>query len=549
MSSFDRKRKREESDGGSSVREIKPEPAFIDLGESDNGNGNAIQNITETPRLDQHIREVIGVAPANAPRPRQDNKEDVGMGADRTTRQIDLDSFSVVAENNREMMENMMDLPEKLREDLAVKTASIQSDVTTNMVTFTKDFSDKIDGFKGDVKNKIDGYSRGVKELEKKLENKTDAIESSVKELDKKVEKKIKAAKNEANKDRGTNVKVEVKKEVNECLRGFGALLNDFLSTNDAAAGPLPAGAAAAAPASGVFGPPAPATGAHALAGPSPAAPLVPANFGAGEPVPLLPRNLFMQWSILTNKGYHTLMSTIKFTYVNHLAQLVKLDNYDIARKCIIFTDMKFNTYTIDYVLQSGFAVRQLGAGSGCASARGHEQANLLYHSDLNQLRLLKMKMDPRAMLQSEQSNYQEWERRWKPPTYVYDLGELVLRKRSTRLPYLLFVSSTPYNLLLEVSRTNKRVWIVMSPQHELTRKAANSVKDSNCAFNGLEYGRIALVAQNISEIQFDRSEFLPSAASFEAAHHLILDSLCPGVPSVDFSRAVNIKQMCSDLA
>ncbi|KAK7918439.1 hypothetical protein PG985_010313 [Apiospora marii] len=561
MASYDRKRKREESDSGSSVREIKPEPAFIDLGESDNGNENALRKIPEAPRPRQTFparQEVVGPAPAGVPRPRQDNKESVAVGADRTTRQVDLDSFSVVAEHNQELIRGMMDLPEKLREDLAVKGAAIQTDITTSIVALTKQFNETLDETKREIKDKVDGYSRGLKTVEKNA----NTTEASVKELDKKVDKKIKVARDEANKNRGVNVKAEVKKEVNECLRGFGAYLTNYFGANNAAAGvpgPLPAAAAAAA---GVPGPLPTATAAAAgLPGllPSataaaadvsgPAISLVPSD-SVSEAVPLLARDKFMKYQVLTNKGYHNLMTIIKFTNVNYLVQLLKLDNNAITRRCIIFSDMKFNNYQVDYVLHSGFAVRQLGDGSGSATAGGHEQSNLLKHVDLSQLRLLKMKIDSRAMLRDDEVKYKEWARFWKPPTYVYDLGELVLRKRCCRHPNALVSTSTPYNLLLEVSRTgSKRVWIVMAPEHELSQKAVNSVKDSNLAFNGLEYNRIALVANDISEIEFDRAEFFQSAAGFEAAYQLVLKSRCPGVPLVDFDKAVDIKKMCADLA
>ncbi|KAK8108909.1 hypothetical protein PG984_014710 [Apiospora sp. TS-2023a] len=633
MASKDLKRKREPSDDESSVREIKPEPAFIDLGESDNGTGNDLKNIAEAPRPHRVFfprKEVVVQAPAGTPKPRRDNKEIVDDDAGRTTRQIDMESFSVIAAQNNELIMSMMDLPEKMREEMAVKSAAIQSDVTTSIVATTKQFNETLDETKRELKDKVDSYSRGVrsaerkantvdasvKELDKKLDKKTTDIEASVKELDKKVDKKIKAAQNEVNQVRSVNVKAEVKKEVDECLRGFGTYLSNYFgaangpgaaaanalaavpAAADGFAGPLPA-ADAAEPghafsdaAGHAFSNATERTNSNAAertnsnaaervnsnaaervnsnaaertnsnasehAGPLPVraasvasvAPLFRSD-AVSELVPIVPRDKFMQYQVLKNEGYHFLMRKIKFTDVNHLAQLVKVDNSEIMRRCIIFSDKKFNNYDIDYVLQSGFAVRQLGAGSDHALPGGREQADLLavHHTDLRQLRVVQMKINPNVMLEADRVKYVEWERRWKPPTYLYDLGELVLRKKCMRQPQPLVTVSTPYNLLLEVSRTKRRVWIVMAPEHEITKKAPGSVKDSNLAFNGLEYHRMALVAQHISEIQFDRDEFHPSAASFESAHRLILESLCPGFPLVDFSKAISIKQMCHDLA
>ncbi|KAK7960715.1 hypothetical protein PG988_011929 [Apiospora saccharicola] len=648
MASKDLKRKRESSDDESSVREIKPEPAFIDLGESDNGTGNELKNIAEAPRPQRVFfprKEVVVQAPAGTPQPRRNNKEIVDDNAGRTTRQIDMESFSVIAAQNNELIMSMMDLPEKMREEMAVKSAAIQSDVTTSIVATTKQFNETLDETKRELKDKVDSCTRGVrsaerkantvdanvKELDKKLDKKTDDIEASVKELDKKVDKKIKAAQSEVSKVRSVNVKAEVKNEVHECLRGFGAYLSNYFGAADGP-GAAAANALAAAPAAADgFAGPLPAAdaaersflnaarnavsnaarnavsdaarnavsnvpehafsnapghtfsdtpghaisnaagyafsnaaeratsdaGGHATsnaaghaflnatervttnaaeranlnvaeransnasehASPLPvlstsvasAAPLFRSD-AVSEPVPIVPLDKFMKYQVLKNEGYKFLMRKIKFTDVNHLAQLVKVDNSEIMRRCIIFTDRKFNNYDIDYVLQSGFAVRQLGSGSHPALPGGLGET-------------------------------------LEAPTYLYDLGELVLRKKIVRQPQPLVTISTPYNLLLEVSRTKRRVWIVMAPENEISKKAPGSVKDSNLAFNGLEYHRMALVAQHISEIEFDRAEFDPSAASFESAHRLILESLCPGFPLVDFSKTISIKQMCNDLA
>ncbi|KAK8057420.1 hypothetical protein PG996_011357 [Apiospora saccharicola] len=595
-----------------------------------------------------------------------------------------MESFSVIAAQNNELIMSMMDLPEKMREEMAVKSAAIQSDVTTSIVATTKQFNETLDETKRELKDKVDSCTRGVrsaerkantvdanvKELDKKLDKKTDDIEASVKELDKKVDKKIKAAQSEVSKVRSVNVKAEVKNEVHECLRGFGAYLSNYFGAADGP-GAAAANALAAAPAAADgFAGPLPAAdaaersflnaarnavsnaarnavsdaarnavsnvpehafsnapghtfsdtpghaisnaagyafsnaaeratsdaGGHATsnaaghafsnatervttnaaeranlnvaeransnasehASPLPvlstsvasAAPLFRSD-AVSEPVPIVPLDKFMKYQVLKNEGYKFLMRKIKFTDVNHLAQLVKVDNSEIMRRCIIFTDRKFNNYDIDYVLQSGFAVRQLGSGSHPALPGGREQADLLavHHTDLSQLRVVQMKINPNVMLEADRVKYVEWERRWKPPTYLYDLGELVLRKKIVRQPQPLVTISTPYNLLLEVSRTKRRVWIVMAPENEISKKAPGSVKDSNLAFNGLEYHRMALVAQHISEIEFDRAEFDPSAASFESAHRLILESLCPGFPLVDFSKTISIKQMCNDLA
>ncbi|KAK8076253.1 hypothetical protein PG994_003525 [Apiospora phragmitis] len=457
----------------------------------------------------------------------------------------------------------MMKLPEELREEMAVRIGATKNDITTSMVAFTKQMNETLDDTKKEVKDRVDGYNPRLNRLEKKTNN----IDATVRELDKKVDKKIKAAQNEAQKDRGVDIKAEVKEEVNECLRGFGAYLTEYFANDSAPArgggagvsvsagvsvmasasananvrGLVPRRPFGLAPTAAAVGPaalpmaalPVAAGGGHAAAasadpttGPAlaasraPAAGPVAAAAGRASAVP-----------DVDEQGYHTLMKTIKFNDVNHLVQLAKLDNFSIARRCTMFTDMKFNLYTIDYVVHSGLGT------------------NLLRHVDLSQLRLLRMKIDPRVMLHDDQVRYTAWERQWKPPAYVYDLGELFLRKKSARTPYHIASHLTAYNLLLEVSCSSRRVWIVMSPQHELTRKREGAVRDSNCAFNGLEFARLAVVAHDVAELQFDRPDFLPSAAGFEAAHRLVLESLCPGLPLVDFNKNISLKLMCADLA
>ncbi|KAK8076254.1 hypothetical protein PG994_003526 [Apiospora phragmitis] len=78
MSNFDRKRKREDSAGGSSLREIKREPAVIDLDDSDNGNSNAPGNIAE------------GLI--------DDNKDFVHARPNNNASAVDLNAFTVMAD-------------------------------------------------------------------------------------------------------------------------------------------------------------------------------------------------------------------------------------------------------------------------------------------------------------------------------------------------------------------------------------------------------------------------------------------------------------------
>ncbi|KAK7937770.1 uncharacterized protein PG986_014638 [Apiospora aurea] len=635
MSNFDRKRKREDSDGESSVREIKPEPAFIDLGDSDNGNNNALRNIPEAPienngsNAEQHP-DVADPNPAVADR-RPDNN----------AMAVELDAFTVIADRNHELIQGLMKVPEDMREEMAVKHGAIKNDVTTSMVAFTKQMDEKLEEAKGELIDQVNGYNPRLNRLERRA----NTFDATVKELDKKIDKKIKTAQNGANKEHSVNIKAEVKEEVNECLRGFSAYLADYLENNGApaqartgtgngfrrAAGiehdranrtesgrpdaiehgqanrtesgrpnrteqsradgnesghlnraeqgsgsgsrggggganananawelrPRRPSTSTPAVAAGAAGPAANSTtlalpavpaaggggGGGGPGGPSPAAPLVPANFVPAA-VPLLSKEQFLPYQVLTNKGYHTLLQRVQFNDVNHLVQLVKLDNTKIARKCIISP-----LYKLDYVLHTGYGVRQMGQRGASARPGGHEQANLLRSVDLSQLRILKMKIDARVMLQEDLVRYTEWERRWKPPAYVYDLGELHLRKLSSRGAGPISGLLTPFNLLLEVSSTNRRVWIVMGPQYELSRRAKDSVRDSNNPFNGLEYHRLALLAHHVADLDFDRSDFMDTSAGFERAHRIVLESLCPGQPAVDFDKNISLKQLCKDLS
>ncbi|KAK8022558.1 hypothetical protein PG993_013325 [Apiospora rasikravindrae] len=623
MSDFDRKRKREDSVSGSSVIVIKPEPAFVDLDDSVQGNNNDLRNIAEAPVgnngniADQRLA-VADLRPNVA----DPNPAVADRRPDNNASAVDLDAFTVMADRNHELIQGLMRVPEDLREEMAIKTSAIKNDVTTSMVAFTKQMDEKLDQTKVELKDKVDGYNPRLNRLERRA----NTFDTTVKELDKKIDKKIKSAQSGANKDHGINIKAEVKEEVNECLRGFGAYLTDYFANSNVPAPArrgngnehghtnrnefgrpdgneferaggngfersnraeeghanraehgngsggggggvnanardlrprrpftsvpaLAAGAAdpAANPAALAL-PALPVAGAGGPSGPSPAAPLVPANF-TPEAVPLLSRDQFVPYQVLTNKGYHTLLQRIKFNDVNHLVQLIKLDNVKIARKCIMFTDSKFPLYRIDYVLHAGYGVRQMGYGAGIARHGGHDKANLLRNVDLSQLRLMKMKIDSRVMLQEDLIRYTEWERRWKPPAYVYDLGELHLRKLSSRGTMPITGLLTPFNLLLEVSSTNRRVWIVMAPQYEISRKVKDSVRDSNCPFNGLEFSRLALLAHNVADLEFGRSDFLDTSAGFEAAHRVVLESLCPGMPSVDFNKNISLKQLCNDLA
>ncbi|KAK8091724.1 hypothetical protein PG997_002085 [Apiospora hydei] len=610
MSNFDRKRKREDSDGESSVREIKPEPAFIDLGDSDHGNNNALRNIPEAPienngNVAEQRPNVADPNPAVADR-RPDN--------DNNALAVELDAFTVIADRNHELIQGLMRVPEDMREEMAVKHGAIKNDVTTSMVAFTKQMDEKLEEAKGELIDQVNGYNPRLNRLERRA----NTFDATVKELDKKIDKKIKTAQNGANKEQSINIKAEVNEKFNQCLRGFNAYLADYCANDSVPAqahpgngngvgradgieheqanrtesgGPdgiehgranrtesgrpnrteqssgsgsrgggggananantwelrprrpststpaVAAGAAGPAANSTTLALPAvPAAGGGGPGGPSPAAPLVPANFVPAA-VPLLSKEQFLPYQVLTNKGYHTLLQRVKFNDVNHLVQLVKLDNTKIARKCIMFGDTKFpSTSSTTYC-----TLAMLDQGSASARPGGHDQANVLRNADLSQLRILKMKIDARVMLQEDLVRYTEWERRWKPPAYVYDLGELHLRKLSSRGAGPISGLLTSFNLLLEVSSTNRR--------YELSRRAKDSVRDSNNPFNGLEYHRLALLAHHVADLEFDRADFMDTSAGFERAHRVVLESLCPGQPAVDFDKNISLKQLCKDLS
>lgn len=209
MDNIERKRKREDSLGESSVREIKPEPAVIDLADSDIGENTNLGNNTEARPLNNNQGSF-------------DHPVDVKGSASS----FDLESFTVLADRNHELIQSLMKVPEDLREEMAIKTSALKTDMTMTMVDFTKQMTETLDGTKRDLKECIDNYNPQLDMLEKKTNN----LDAAVKELDKKVDKNL-----------GANIKAEVKAEisaevkgeVNECLRGFGAYITEYFSKNN----------------------------------------------------------------------------------------------------------------------------------------------------------------------------------------------------------------------------------------------------------------------------------------------------------------------------
>ncbi|KAK8006917.1 aldo/keto reductase [Apiospora arundinis] len=727
MENSDRKRKREDSDGDSSVQVIKPEPsepAVINLDDSDNGDNKSLRKSPEAG-------------------PAGDGNDDALPA--------DLETLAVVTNRNHEMLQDLMKIPEDLREEMAVKTSAVKNDMNMNIVALKKEMAESFDET---MRERISNHNHPRLG---KLEKKANGIDAAVKALDKKYDKKLKTVHNETAKNNAVNIKAEVKQEVNERLRGFGAYLAQFFENNDAplanaggnvagnmvgsllgngfehqignefgtgagnpvenrlgnglensngnpgenpdenrpdnttgdrgessngnhpdksignrlgnsvgnrtedsngnrasngngnknidsdintrdnaiargsrsnrsvqeqgsslrafgpvsgtdddaatraalalptpslsdaaprrticsslgnlSAQPTHGGAggssgrvfrgAAGSIFGGVLGDGADAgaggsAGGHALArsGRVACAPLIPAA-SAATPVSFVDARSFLPYQVLTNKGYRTMLEKIQWTDMTHIVQLLKVDNSKIARRCTMFND-KFTSHSIDYVLQTGLGVRQIGDVFSepirVARVGGHINQpganDLLRNQNLKDLRLMRMKIKSNVLLNEEQVRYKKWQETWQPPAYVYDLGELMLRKRATRMPYALTAVLTQYNLLLEVNKegspNNRRVWVAMAREYQPTRKRENASKDSNLPFNGLEFTKLALLAHSVRDLEFDRFDFSQVAGGFDLANQLVNESRCPGLPDLDFDKNISLRQMCIDLA
>ncbi|KAI1337849.1 hypothetical protein F5Y15DRAFT_417636 [Xylariaceae sp. FL0016] len=176
----------------------------------------------------------------------------------------------------------------------------------------------------------------------------------------------------------------------------------------------------------------------------------------------------------LTNAAFTKLLQRIDFTDINQIKSLVNLDPSRQARESTLFCDsVTFPKFDVDYTLRSG--------GHSCYFA---DHSGFLQHdariasikaqglpwerfAELNLIGGTKVSSrSPNSQHQAATQALEEYQDRENFPRYVYDLGQLIMRRRGKSRTGQTKMESidTHANVVMDIVHPSKAIWVVLRP-------------------------------------------------------------------------------------
>ncbi|KAI0013564.1 hypothetical protein F4779DRAFT_342253 [Xylariaceae sp. FL0662B] len=162
----------------------------------------------------------------------------------------------------------------------------------------------------------------------------------------------------------------------------------------------------------------------------------------------------------LTSNGLEQLLRHLDSTKLDHLKALSELDHRSHSRESILFCDPNtFPMFDVDYMLRGGRTVSYIMDHPSVAIRNRRSALDI---AGLSDLRVLELKIKHSSGCENEIPGIQAWKSQNNPPRYVYDLGQLFLRRKGT---YKYDLHCTLYNLVVDIGHRKKPVWLVMRPE------------------------------------------------------------------------------------
>lgn len=209
----------------------------------------------------------------------------------------------------------------------------------------------------------------------------------------------------------------------------------------------------------------------------------------------------------LSNKGLKKLLQKVDLRNMEHLRALNTLDNCTMLRDCILFCDTHITGgIQADYILRTGTTVNYIRDPGAVV----RDQQMELHRHGLGGLRIHQLDIIYSADDAKDKDRFRAWMKDQAPPKYVYDVGQLFLRRR-IRDRYEL--NGSHYNIVVDITKPQKPVWLVMRPEYDSmfrTKSDKNHTPFSR-SLNGVG---IAKIADALEELSFCRDPF--DVASFE---------------------------------
>lgn len=206
----------------------------------------------------------------------------------------------------------------------------------------------------------------------------------------------------------------------------------------------------------------------------------------------------------LSNAGLKKLLQKVDFRKVEHLRALNTLDDCSILRDCVLFCNSQGGgPFQIDYILRTGTTSTYIQ--DPIATTR--DQETRFNDRGLGGLRVHHLNISYSSEDPNEERRFKEWKRENAPPKYIYDMGQLFLRRRG-RDRCELYPSQ--YNLVADITKPRKPVWLVMRPEYiPIVRIQHNKERTSEIPFSRLLNGvGIAKIADSLGELNFCQPPF-----------------------------------------
>ncbi|RYP43261.1 hypothetical protein DL770_011774 [Monosporascus sp. CRB-9-2] len=235
----------------------------------------------------------------------------------------------------------------------------------------------------------------------------------------------------------------------------------------------------------------------------------------------------------LSNEGLKELLLKVDFRNVVHLGALSALDDRTTPRDCVMFCDTQsFALFQVDYILRTGTTATYIGGGQVSITQRD----KVFSDRGLKRLRVLRVVLTYEPENPNDRRKFEEWKRKNASPKYVYDVGQLFVRRRGQGRQELF---GTQYNLTLDITKPRKPVWLVMRPEYTpvFIKKQTHSEKPFSKSDGGLNGVVIAKLANSLAELDFCRTPFDgKSHAMFLKAQNLIASTGFKGGLALHFS-------------
>lgn len=202
----------------------------------------------------------------------------------------------------------------------------------------------------------------------------------------------------------------------------------------------------------------------------------------------VLPAGSFFSTPVLTNFGYECLLRQIDFRDITQWASLARLDNLVCLRDCTLFCDLTFIHYYVDYVIRIGGTAKHISEDVGSPRGMG---------PDIQGLRIFEIEYSQTSL--KDAHTFREWSKNYDPPQFVYEIGQLFLRrqcKRTTKQDLF----HTDFNVVMDVAKPSKPLWLIARPGGSVVIRNKGHENSSSKAFNHIGSSSVALLSRSIQE-------------------------------------------------